>query len=332
MVSKPNLGDGGFQELTISFFGLMNTGSDSPEDIHVLAVEEQSLGGGPSPHRNRDGRRKGEVPTPRFPRERRPTGKQLRETVFRLPMVSYSYYEDSQVFAPIRVHAQRLVWELPRLIYAIATAPEAEGTILFSKLDIKDGYWRMVVPEDDEWHFAYVLPKASPDEPTQLVIPSSLQMGWCDSPAYFCAASETARDVKKLAAKPEGSLDVHPLEGMLLRPQDWPELEIEQTSVKFTKLLEVYIDDFIQLAQTTDPNKLRHLSRAVRHGIHSVFPPTKVSGHTGEDPVSQKKLEHGDGLWALRKEILGWVFDGARRCIERPSDKVTKKLQPKSTE
>ena len=60
---------------------------------------------------------------------------------------------------------------LPRLIYSVATA---EGRILFSKLDIKDGYWRIVVPEDDYWHFAYVLPKASLDEPTQLVIPSSL--------------------------------------------------------------------------------------------------------------------------------------------------------------
>ena len=37
---------------------------------------------------------------------------------------------------------------LPRLIYAVATALEAQGPILFSKLDIKDGYWRMVVPED----------------------------------------------------------------------------------------------------------------------------------------------------------------------------------------
>ena len=34
---------------------------------------------------------------------------------------------------------------LPRLIYAVATAPDARGPILFSKLDIKDGYWQMVV-------------------------------------------------------------------------------------------------------------------------------------------------------------------------------------------
>ncbi len=120
---------------------------------------------------------------------------------------------------------------LPRLIYAVATAPDAKGPILFSKLDIKDGYWRMVVPEEDEWHFAYVLPKEHPDEPTQLVIPSSLQMGWCDSPAYFCAASETGRDVaEELAAKPTGSLPEHPLEGMLLRPEDWPEDTMDTAS------------------------------------------------------------------------------------------------------
>jgi hypothetical protein len=196
---------------------------------------------------------------------------------------------------------------------------------LFSKLDIKDGYWRMVVPEDDEWNFAYVLPKLHPDEPTQLVIPSSLQMGWCDSPAYFCAASETARDVaEQLAATPVGSLEEHPLDDFLFRPQDWPEDGMEDTSAKFTRLLEVYIDDFIQLAQTTDPAKLQHLSRAVLHGIHSVFPPPSVTSHAGEDPVSIKKLKQGDGLWATRKELLGWVFDGAKRCIELPQDKVDK--------
>jgi hypothetical protein len=181
----------------------------------------------------------------------------------------------------------------------------------------------MVIPEDEEWNFAYVLPKASPDKETYLVIPSSLQMGWCDSPAFFCAESKTARDVtEELAAEPVGYLPTHPLEGMLLHPAEWPEATIEQAANKFLHLIEVYVDDFIQLAQTTDPQQLEHLSRAILHGIHSVFPPPAVTGHAGEDPVSIKKLKQGDGLWATRKELLGWVFDGARRCIELPPDKV----------
>ena len=212
---------------------------------------------------------------------------------------------------------------LPRLIFAVATAPDAQGPVLFSKLDIKDGYWRMVVPEEAEWNFAYVLPKMHPDEPVQLVIPSSLQMGWCDSPAYFCAASETARDVaEKLTTTPVGSLDQHPLEHYLVPPDKWPEQEIEQHAAKFTHLLEVYIDDFIQLAQTQDPTQLTHLSRALLHAIHAVFPPPAITGHAGEDPISLKKLHQGEGTWDTGKEILGWVFDGARRCIELPASKV----------
>jgi len=88
--------------------------------------------------------------------------------------------------------------------------------------------------------------------------------------------------------------------------------------------MEVYVDDFIQLAQTTDPTKLLHLSRAVLHAIHLVFPPLGITGHDGEDPVSLKKLKQGEGLWEAWKEILGWVFDGARWCIELPEDKVNK--------
>jgi hypothetical protein len=163
---------------------------------------------------------------------------------------------------------------LPRLIYAVANAPDGRGPILFSKLDIKDGYWQMVVPEEDEWHFAYVLPPANPDDDIYLVIPSSLQMGWTDSPAFFCAAFKTAHDVTEdLAAAPLGSLPAHPLEGMLLHPAEWPDATIEQEAAKFLHLVEVYVDDFIQLAQTTDPQQLEHLARAVIHGIHSVFPP-----------------------------------------------------------
>eukprot|EP00978_Attheya_sp_CCMP212_P017621 scaffold47192_cov30-Attheya_sp.AAC.1 len=34
----------------------------------------------------------------------------------------------------------------------------------------------------------------------------------------------------------------------------------------------------------------------------------------------------GDGLWDNQKEILGWLFDGATRCIELPTDKQERML------
>jgi hypothetical protein len=100
---------------------------------------------------------------------------------------------------------------LPHIIYAVRMAHESKGPILFSKLDIKDGYWRMVFPAEDEWNFAFVLPKANPQEPTTLVIPASLQMGWIDSPAFFSSALEMACDIATtLESNPLGLLPTPP--------------------------------------------------------------------------------------------------------------------------
>ena len=187
---------------------------------------------------------------------------------------------------------------LPRLIYAVTTAPDNSGPILFSKLDVKYSYWHMVVTLEDEWNFTYILPKLTPDEPTQLIIPSCLQMEWCQSASYFCAASETARNVSKtLAEQPTGSLPAHPLKEFLLPPTFTTQTLTNAQTQAFLHLLEVYINDFIQLAQCTDPAQLLHLTWAILHGIHSIFPPPSVTGSTEEDPVALKKLHQGDGLW-----------------------------------
>ena len=48
--------------------------------------------------------------------------------------------------------------------------------IYFSKYNVSDGFWRMVVADGAEWNFVYVLPQDK-DQPTRLVVPSALQMG-----------------------------------------------------------------------------------------------------------------------------------------------------------
>ena len=40
--------------------------------------------------------------------------------------------------------------------------------------------------------------------------------------------------------------------------------------------------------------------------------------------MSLKKLHAGEGIWAFRKEILGWIFDGIERTIELPPGKLDK--------
>ena len=78
---------------------------------------------------------------------------------------------------------------------------------------------------------------------------------------------------------------------------------------------------FYTHGKTSDPEQLLHLSRALLHGIHSVFPPPKVSGHNGQDPISKENLDSGEYQWEVRKEVLGWMVDGATRCIELARDK-----------
>ena len=97
---------------------------------------------------------------------------------------------------------------LPRIIAAMAEAGEEE-VIFYAKWDIKDGFWRMVCEEGAEYNFAYVLPQERGEEP-MIVIPTSLQMGWVNSPPYFGAATETARDIAdEYAQAPIGSLTPH---------------------------------------------------------------------------------------------------------------------------
>eukprot|EP00593_Proboscia_inermis_P004469 CAMPEP_0171316184 /NCGR_PEP_ID=MMETSP0816-20121228/70698_1 /TAXON_ID=420281 /ORGANISM="Proboscia inermis, Strain CCAP1064/1" /LENGTH=78 /DNA_ID=CAMNT_0011807799 /DNA_START=419 /DNA_END=652 /DNA_ORIENTATION=+ len=69
---------------------------------------------------------------------------------------------------------------LSRLIEALAMAPEEDGDIVFSKLNIRDRYWGLSIQLDAERNFAYILPLDldHPSGGVELVVPSAVQMGW----------------------------------------------------------------------------------------------------------------------------------------------------------
>ena len=46
---------------------------------------------------------------------------------------------------------------LPRLFEYLLDAPAATP-VLFSEIDLSDGFWRMKVPEDQKYNFSYVIP------------------------------------------------------------------------------------------------------------------------------------------------------------------------------
>ena len=200
---------------------------------------------------------------------------------------------------------------LDRVIHAVATAPEGKK-IYFAKWDVRDGFWQMVAKSGAEWNFCYLL--TAPDGTKKVVKPSSLQMGWVDSPGFFGVASETARDVSQVYAQtPFGTLPPHKFEHYTETSEEFKALpESSPHDVSFPFTLEVYVDDFIGAVAACSKQPLRHVGRATLHGIHDVFPPAKEDEY---DPNSLKKLKKGDGAWAFEKELLGFDFDGADRTI-----------------
>jgi hypothetical protein len=163
-----------------------------------------------------------------------------------------------------------------------------------------------------------------PGAPVQIVVPSALQMGWTESPSYFCAATETGRDIIDLLLREGIDLPEHPME-KFMKPNDLPRTappeSADQTSVG------VYVDDCVLgVVENNDRSLIRRVSRATLHAIHSIFPSPAESGHLGgKDPISQKKLEKGDARFEIEKEILGFLINGAERTV-RLSDTKAKSI------
>ena len=100
-------------------------------------------------------------------------------------------------------------------------------------------------------------------------------------------ASKTAWDIsEELTRLPVGTLPLHSLEHLTLTDLKTELEQLEQpvlqydnpqgpswlppsnmvNKLDFAHLMEVYVDDFIQAAQSTDPAQLQHLSRAMLLG------------------------------------------------------------------
>ena len=209
---------------------------------------------------------------------------------------------------------------LPRIIHAFASAGD-EDKIFMAKWDIKDGFWRLDCEQGEEWNFAYVLPSSVGTGDIRLVIPTSLQMGWIESPPYFCVASETARDVAAdYAELPLGSMQDHPFLSFTTTDDAYTNLPRRRSAhdAPLRYMLEVYMDDFIDLAIPSCQSDLDHLASSTMNGIHDVFPPAETADI---DPISNKKLTKRDGAWANVKEILGMTFDGMSKTIWLPESK-----------
>ena len=161
---------------------------------------------------------------------------------------------------------------------------------MFSKLDIKDGFWQMAINHNEAWNFCYVIPSLTPlksIDDIELVVPNSLQMGWCKSPHFFCFTTETARDIISQLCEAM-ALPAHAFKNIMLQDCDELPDQVQQIQ-KLLTIIEIFVDDFIAASNHLSKDHLRHVSRAMQHGIHLIFPPPEKTIHFRFDPISEKK-------------------------------------------
>jgi hypothetical protein len=173
-----------------------------------------------------------------------------------------------------RHYTERLAPEAPvkeignvfwRLLHFLNSV-DPDEIVMLSKIDLSDGFWRMLVEDEAKWNFAYVLPNP-PGSPVRLVVPSSLQMGWAESPAYFWAATETARDIIHRTVEIGQELPPHIFE-QYMHPTAEPKRSKKEESMYSVS---VYVDDFIGAAvENASGTLLGRVTNAALHGIHTL--------------------------------------------------------------
>ena len=207
--------------------------------------------------------------------------------------------------------------------------------ILWQKIDLSDGFWRMIVETGKELNFVFQLPARAGDTTRYYVIPSSLQMGWKNSPAYFCTATDITRHliIRLLALTLDTGIllphrhDQEALGPLLHAPAKW------SPPTNITMAFQVFVDDFMHgvagpAQRASKPAELTWVNRAAMHGVHAVFPPPEVLHHKGgKDSISTKKVTRGDASFTVEKELLGSHMvgrPGAQRLVGLPKNKKDK--------
>jgi hypothetical protein len=145
-------------------------------------------------------------------------------------------------------------------------------------------------------------------------------MGWVESPSLFCMVTELARDLTQYFVDEDIALPVDDIEE-LMKIQDVP---IRGRTKSLAKCLQVYANDFCYAAtQSEDGSYIPTIRRAAIHGIQSLFPPPAITGHTeGKHPISEKKLNQGNGDFGMTKDMIGFPFDSIKRTVHLPPEKA----------
>jgi hypothetical protein len=249
-------------------------------------------------------------------------------------IVDYTFYgvnADTCRLAP--EEAMRFGRAFQRLLEDIVNADPRFGPIYLCKVDISDGFYRVWLRADDIPKLGVSFPAESDGEHL-VAFPLVLPMGWVSSPPYFCAHTETVADVTnerimRGERPPPHRLDrladtMPPPEEVPTRHHDLqatPTPPVTDSQLPHRRPLgrfEVYIDDFCGVVQG-GAKRRRRVRRILFDTLDRVFRPLEPGDHSYRaEPASTKKLLKGDGAWATRKHILGWLVDTVASTLELP--------------
>ena len=78
----------------------------------------------------------------------------------------------------------QLVSTMKRLVAVMVDNYNLDFPFLFTNLDITDRFWRLLVSHIQAWDLFYILPATDGPQVypgyTELMVPTALQMGWCE--------------------------------------------------------------------------------------------------------------------------------------------------------
>jgi hypothetical protein len=118
----------------------------------------------------------------------------------------------------------------------------------WQKINLSDSFWHMIISTGVEHNFAFQMPTRATDTDTFFVVPSSLQMGWKNSPAYFSVAMQTTRELVRCMLAltiNTGITEPHWHEHHCQQsPPQQPEPEWQRTSTDMTIMSVVFVNDF----------------------------------------------------------------------------------------
>jgi hypothetical protein len=262
-------------------------------------------------------------------------------------IVDYSFYDVNADTVPLAPkEAMQFGRALHRVIRGIIRADPRFGHVYLCKVDIADGFYRV-------WLFLADIPRlglafpTSPGETPLVALPLALPMGWVNSPPYFAAATETVADLANQRLHHRTNPGPHRLEGVASTPPppEAPDVTVRPAGdIDFTPVpsrrrapfrsyhrrpleyIDVYVDDFIGLAQGT-PRDRKRIHRVLLQALDEVFRPLAATDSPfRQEPASVNKFLKGDGAWVTRKLVLGWLIDTVTMTIELPPHRLARLL------